>query len=207
MLQGMKGLLIGLYVPAHFALTTGHLRSAISRRAYDHNGQPVPWYTYPAIQYLATLDYTGCRVLEFGGGQSTLWWAERAAHVTTVELDPGWRDHLTGLLDGKATVCVEPPDETFDVAVIDGGNRQEAAAAAVERVANDGLIVVDNSEGYWGPPPTYPIIDLMNGRGFLRVDFHGYAPCMRRPSCTSLFFRRECRMLGGLPPPPRRYRV
>ena len=38
----------------------------------DREGRPIPWYTYPAIEYLASLDLSGMKVLEYGSGNSSL---------------------------------------------------------------------------------------------------------------------------------------
>jgi hypothetical protein len=196
-------LLIGLYVPAHFAIASGHFRSSLARKALNKHGRPIPWYTYPAVDYIARLDVAGCRVLEFGGGQSTLWWAERAKKVVTVELDAGWRSHLIRLVDGRVEVVTVAPEGPFDIVIIDGGERLTAARRTLEVIAEEGLVIQDNSDGYWGERGTYPILDLFEARGFSRVDFRGYAAGTRRIGCTSLFFGPSCGLLRGLPPPGR----
>ena len=57
-------------------------------RAVDKKGDPIPWYTYPAIDFLLLRDYRDKNILEFGSGQSTLWWAARAKFVLSLEEDP-----------------------------------------------------------------------------------------------------------------------
>ena len=44
----------------------------------DRDGNPLPWYTYPAIEYLRQFDYKDKKVFEFGCGFSSLFWALRA---------------------------------------------------------------------------------------------------------------------------------
>lgn len=199
-----KGFLIAAYVPLHFALASGHLRSAIAGKAVTAKGDPLPWYTYPAINFVASMNFADARVLEFGGGQSTGWWADRAAEVVTVELDPAWRAHLERTVGHLPNVTIGENAEggRYDVVIVDGGERYSAAVEAAEVVTDDGLVIFDNSEGYWGKPGTFPIIDLMNEQGFSRVDFHGYQPGVRRHACTSLFFKNGCRFLTALGPPP-----
>jgi hypothetical protein len=85
----------------------------------------------------------------------------------------------------------------FDIIVIDGLDRLECAARAVPILAEGGAIILDNSEGYWGPEGTYPILDLFRAAKFCRVDFYGYAPGVILPHCTSLFFRDSCFLLVG----------
>jgi hypothetical protein len=58
----------------------------------DDDGSIMPWYTKGALDWIKenistnkeTLDYY--QVLEFGGGNSTLWWRKRA-DVVTIEYD------------------------------------------------------------------------------------------------------------------------
>ncbi len=76
-----------------FLRTTGWLRSVQDHAAVDNQG-PVPWFTYPAIGQLARMVRPGWRVLEFGSGHSTLWWAARVAEVVSVEHDPAWAARL-----------------------------------------------------------------------------------------------------------------
>jgi hypothetical protein len=88
----------------------------------------------------------------------------------------------------------------FDVVVIDGQKRLTCARVALQILAADGLVLLDNSEGYWAPSDAYPIIDLFESAGFSRVDFHGYTPTTWRKQCTSLFFASPARLRGLSPP-------
>ncbi|MDX1966448.1 MAG: class I SAM-dependent methyltransferase [Planctomycetaceae bacterium] len=49
-----------------------------------------PWVTYPALSWLDQNVTPDMRVFEFGSGGSTLYFAERAAEVFSVEHDPEW---------------------------------------------------------------------------------------------------------------------
>lgn len=177
------------------------------------SGQPLPWYSYPAIAFLDQTDVAGRRVLECGGGQSTRWWLGRGAQVTTLEDHPGWAQELHRSIGDRArietvrdTLDDLPADiaaQSFDVVVVDGLDRLRAAELALRCVKADGAILIDNSEGNWGPSGTYPIIDLLQTAGFRRVDFHGYGPGTRLPHCTSLFFRGDSFLLRPTAPPRR----
>src|SRR3954463_2256551 len=68
----------------------GHVKSARRGKCVDVIGNPIPWYTYPAIEYLKQLDFSTKNVFEFGAGQSTLFWAGRARRVVSVEDDAAW---------------------------------------------------------------------------------------------------------------------
>src|SRR5688572_10403591 len=51
------------------------------------SGQPIPWYTYPAIEFIRQLDFSQSTVFEYGSGNSTMFWAASAARVISVEED------------------------------------------------------------------------------------------------------------------------
>lgn len=113
------------------------------------------------------------------------------------------------LVENPAEYAKAPLGGEFDVVIIDGEDRVGCAETAIGLVATDGLVVLDNSEYFWGlwsPGPSYPIIDTYNEAGFGRIDFHGYTPGVFRQQCTSLFFATPTRF-RGLPPPPRKYPV
>jgi hypothetical protein len=197
-----------------FSFESGHARSALRGRAVDREGAPLPWYTYPAVDLLRAKDLRDYRVLEFGAGQSTIWWAGQARSVVALEDDPTWCAQLTPLLPANVSlrqVGGSPAamsdalsnEGPFDIVVVDGLDRLHAARLATELVAEEGAILLDNSEGYWGPPPSRPIIDLFRRADFLRIDLYGYAPGVVLPHCTSLFFRGKCRLLRGLEDPVR----
>jgi len=214
--ERFKGLAIGLLTPIRFASTTGHFKSSIARRAVDVHGDPLPWFSYPAIFFLQQLDLGNDDVLEFGGGQSTLWWADYAKSVFTVEHDPEWFSYLRkevqrsnvtlNLAEDLDAHARLPLGRQFSVVLIDGGDRLKCAGTALDVVhGDDPLVILDNSEGHWTADgsASYPILDLFDAAGWLRVDISGYAPGTIRPTCTSFFFRPGTKRLTGLRPPPR----
>lgn len=211
----MRKIGTAILTPVYFSLATGHFRGSIASKAVDARGKPLPWYTYPAIDFLSGVDFSGQSVLEFGAGQSTRWWAERAARVFSVEEDARWFEAVLKAVKSKANVEVHlaqeslgfaatPIGRTFDVIVIDGGDRFLCAQASLKMLQPGGVIVLDNSEGFWGAEGTYPIIDLFEREGFMRVDFYGFAPAVPKRHCTSLFFRDDARIFRNLRPPMRR---
>ena len=73
--ETIRSLATAILTPVHFSVRTGHFRSSLRCRAADSEGNSIPWYTYPMIDFLKHKEYTGRAVLEFGAGQSTHWWA------------------------------------------------------------------------------------------------------------------------------------
>jgi hypothetical protein len=66
-----------------------------SWNSVDKFGNPIPWYTYPATEYLSHLDFSRLTVFEYGSGNSTLWWAKRAKSVFSVEDDKDWFEKIS----------------------------------------------------------------------------------------------------------------
>lgn len=209
----MRALGTAIIGPARWAQRTGYARSALLGRAVDARGRPIPWYCLAAIDFLQALDFSDDSVLEFGSGQSTLWWASKASTVVAIEESPAWYSYVQGHIVStpNATVLLESDlqrharlpltlDRSFDVVAIDGGDRAECAASALKVIRPTGIIIVDNSEGFWGTEGTYPILQLFDRHGWMRLDFPGYAPGVLTTSVTSVFFRDGARFLH-LPPP------
>src|SRR5678816_2352357 len=76
--------------------------SARQRRSVAADGSPIPLMSYSFVEYVMGLDLSGCAVLEFGGGNSTLFWADRTKSVLTLEHDPGWHETVKGQMPANA---------------------------------------------------------------------------------------------------------
>lgn len=133
------------------AFLTGILRVAAGVRPAR------PWISYDAQSALARFLSPVSQVVEFGSGMSTLWYARRAGHVTSIEDDNGWFEAIRDQLAKQTNVdyrfvgsrteyikCV--PDEKFDLIMIDGNWRDDCAYFAVEHLAPGGIIYLDNSD-------------------------------------------------------------
>lgn len=186
----------------------GHRMSINQNRCIDRHGNPIPWYTYPAIEYLQSLDFTTARVLEYGSGASSLWWAALADSVLAVEHDAGWynqvQQHQVPNLTIKLAQSVDDyvtagagSGEPFQVVIIDGIHRHRCAQQLKQIIANECLIVLDNSD--WHPQTAKLLREDLD---LLQVDFHGFGPINPYTSTTSIFFTRNFKVTpsqGRLP--------
>src|SRR6185312_7790805 len=59
----------------------GQLNTMMLNLPVDASKRPLPWYTYPAIEYLRQFDFTDKYIFEFGCGNSSLFWLEMGATV------------------------------------------------------------------------------------------------------------------------------
>jgi hypothetical protein len=182
----------------HFLVSYGWWRTVRERRSVDADGNPLPWFTYPAIDYLSPLDFSGADVFEYGAGASTLFWAARARRVVSLETDRDWYARLLPQLPANSElkfISAQLPDYAleirahgrFDVIVIDGPGqtRLECAAAAADQLKPGGMIILDNSD-------LVPLSTaLLRGKGLLQVDMTGFTPIAANAQCTSFFFSRD----------------
>lgn len=158
----------------------------------DALGRPLPWYTYPAIEYLERLALEGARIFEFGCGNSTRYWCRRGARVTAVEHSREWFDELEASVE-FAELLYRPDRDSyvsalresgasFDVIVVDGVWREHCVDEAIARAAPHTIIILDNSDWY------HEAGARLRTAGFLDVSFSGFGPCNNYTWTTSLFF-------------------
>jgi hypothetical protein len=176
-----------------------HLASVRSGRCVDAENKPVPWYTYPAIEYLRQLDFSERTVFEYGSGNSTLFWGAVAKRVVSIEDDEAWFGSLrdqrppnvelvleTDLHEYAAAILRYP--EPFDVIVVDGAarghTRLRCSRHALERLRRGGMIILDNSD--WLPESAR----VLREAGLIQVDMTGFAPISGHTQTTSFFLDR-----------------
>ena len=73
----------------NYLTTSGWMESADSKLS-TRDGRPLPWFTYAAIDFLERTLTPDLAMFEYGGGQSTRYWADRLAHVHSVDHDPAF---------------------------------------------------------------------------------------------------------------------
>jgi hypothetical protein len=202
----LRALGTGVITPISFSLRTGHWKSSIQQSSVLADGTPIPWYTYPAIHFLKQRSFENKNILEFGGGQSTLWWSTRARSVLTIEENLDWFVRLNQQIGKNVSLHHVPVDhETrsvlpikklidanpipkFDIIVVDGHLRQELTALAFDYLAPKGAIILDNAEGYG-------FYEETRTRDCRRIDFFGFAPGVSLGHCTSIVFVEDCFLL------------
>jgi hypothetical protein len=184
----------------------GWQNSARLNAAVDANRRPLPWYTYPAIFWLAPKIRPQDDVFEFGAGQSTLWFAERVRRVVAVDHDEAWVRRLTAALPSTGLVVLRDEREYvtaisefvasgdgFDVIAIDGIRRSECAREVPKHLKPSGLVLFDNSDR----PENYDGLEFLRSAGFRRIDFIGPIPGYGNIACTSALFQDGNRWLAG----------
>ena len=170
-----------------------------------------PSLTLASIRLLERLLQPSHVGVEWGAGNSTGWFAERTAHLTSFETGP---DYYTVVRDNLATrgltnvdlqfVSFEPvaseqanhehewmqrayalADQSLDYALIDSAPRACLCRTVVSKLKPGGLLILDNANWYFPPPADlrpFPVGSIAVPAGF---------PESRDPGnvCTPAFLR------------------
>lgn len=202
----------GLLVAAILLIKQGYFRSVIRGAPVAADGEPLPWFTYPAIEYLMQFNFSDKRVFEYGAGNSSLFWAARAREVVAVESDRQWFNRISSICPSNLHLGfhVDKDDYVsfltrqegkFDVIVIDGQWRNACAAICDTYLNGNGMVIIDNSDRH------YKGCDLLREKGYFQIDFNGFSPINRYASTTSLLLKspldqhtgyRQSSPVGGL---------
>jgi hypothetical protein len=68
---------------------------------------PVPWFSYGAIDYVNQTISPDCSVLELGGGGSNRYWVGRGNSVTCIEFDEAWSQKISHFLEDASNLKQE----------------------------------------------------------------------------------------------------
>jgi len=180
---------------AHMSILNNELglsSSITAGRPVAADGSPIPWYTYPAIEYLNQLNAVDLKIFEYGCGNSSLYWARKGAHVWSVEHSSEWHEQFSAqslspnnilLRQGKHSYAqaIHEQDEVFDIIIIDGVWRNDCCREALKRIRHDGIIILDNSDWYADVAAT------LRENNLFQIDFNGFGPINNYCWTTSIF--------------------
>jgi len=162
----------------------------------DGDSEPIPWYSYPFIDFLEPRLDKQFRVFEYGSGNSTRWFASRVSAVVAVEHSGEWVEQITGQVPGNATVVhqsrgeeyVREPlsREPFEIISIDGIDRTACTEPALEALAPKGVVIIDDFER-WDDEE----LALFHDQDFRSVAFRGPKAHRLTGSTTAVMYRDE----------------
>ena len=191
----------------NFLLTSGWVQSVFQGKPINADNEPIPWLTYPAIDFLESILNSSWSIFEWGSGNSTLWWSKKVKEVQAIESDLNWFQEVQPKLPSNAQISHYTSedeysksihkfeDNYFDVIVIDGDFRNKCAQECITKLKQDGIIVFDNTDG---AEFNEGVLSLQNN-GFYRMDFWGMIPSYLYKNCTSIFSKNlnvlKCNLL------------
>jgi hypothetical protein len=184
------------------ALEYGQFKTIKFWKSIDKYGNSIPWFTYPAIEYLNHIDLSECSIFEYGSGYSTLYWMNKAKWVVSVEHNEEWYNEINHKVTNKVIYIFEKVPERymnsierfnkkFDIYVIDGRWRGKCAKKVVEHINHYGgsMVIFDNSDWY---PNT--INFLRNELKWIEIDFAGFGLINNYTWVTTIFINPEYRL-------------
>jgi hypothetical protein len=167
-------------------------RSHELKRPVDALNEPIPWYTYSAIEYLSQIDFSKASIFEFGTGNSSLWWSERAKLVHSVESDPDWHREVSARIKPNQSLALHTDRSTYasaflqsaiqyDMFIIDGVHRRLCVETVLKHRPPHSVVILDNSD--WFPASC----DRLARAGLQQIDFIGAGPVNCYAWATSIF--------------------
>ena len=137
------------------AFATALLRLGIGYRP------PSPWISYTAIRFFKKFLSPQSRVLEFGSGMSTIWFATHAGEVYSVEAYRPWYEKVDRMIQKRqfknihyTFACTEDAyagfvaddRKGFDLILVDGDWRSSCVSRASHMLRPGGILYLDNSD-------------------------------------------------------------
>lgn len=183
---------------AEYLAETGWLESVRRREPVDHDGRPLPWMSLPFIDFITPRLHDGLSVFEYGSGNSTLYFEQRAGSVIAVEHDAAWHARIAPralkktrvihcrLDDGESyETAVTRQGMSFDIVIVDGRKRSECLRHAAAGVSERGVSVLDDAER----PEYAAAVETLSAAGWKTLPFWGIAPGMHNRKCTLVLYR------------------
>ena len=168
----------------------------------DVCGNKIPWYTYPAIEFLNTFDFSEKYVFEFGSGNSSIYWANKAKELVSIEHDQKWFEKVKSALKKNQILLYKKDNEEyenailafekkFDIIIIDGIRRPECSKVIAKCLNNQQnrcgcMVILDNSDWYQETSKY-----LREKLDLIEIDFHGFGPINNYTWTTSIFITRN----------------
>lgn len=185
----------------YYLKDTGWLKSTKLNQSVSVENKPLPWLSFSFQKFLEGRVNSNLSILEYGSGNSTLWFSERVKNIISVEHDKSWYEFISNKLNSKPNIEYHFKDlenkeyeefsntlqNSFDIILIDGRKRVACAHNSLRLLKSNGVIIWDNSER---PQYQQGIEDLLKA-GFKKLDFWGLSASSYMNSCTSVLYKTD----------------
>lgn len=195
----IRGVWKSIQVVRHFFSDTGFFRTAQNWVSLDGKSQEIPWMTYPTVAFLKSLEMQEMTVFEWGSGHSTVFFAQRAKHVFSVENSQPWYNKVTSMLKKhslenstiffethpeKYVKAIENPKKMFDLIIVDAAHRRACLEIAPTFLKKNGMILLDNAEKY------SDIESILSRNEYHHILFEGFGPIHAEQWQTKIFIKK-----------------
>ena len=176
----------------------GWFRSFSARSAINSLGEPIPWINYPMVQFLTERLPNNISCLEYGSGNSTLFWATKVKMIVSVEHDTLWADYISKKFSNFSNIQLLQTENNeyyetaplklntkFQLIIVDGIRRLECISVAQQLLREEGCILVDDTHF----SKHKEIFTSMKKYGFKELRISGPKPIQNDYSEATLFYR------------------
>lgn len=196
---------------------TGWLKTCFNHKSENSLNEPIPWLTYSLIDFIEERVNKEMNILEFGAGNSTIWFSKRAKNVTSIEHDVNWikqislkmPDNVTlehadiGELNSMSyseltynypisndeyTSKILDTEIKYDIILVDGIFRNKCVEKSLLCLKENGVFIVDNLNYQQQVQPT---VDFLEKHNFKLIKFWGLSPIIAIKSCSGIFYRAD----------------
>ncbi len=182
-----------------YLLDMGWFDSFKSGKPVDKYNNSIPWFTYPANEFLSERLNKKMNVFEFGSGNSTLFFAARVNQITSVEHNKEWYEKVLKYIIANSHAIFAKADnpneylraltegtQKYDIIIVDGIYRNECLIESINYLTDGGIIILDDSERSEYSRGVNRILENQ----FKRIDFWGISPGYLYRKSTSIFYKK-----------------
>jgi hypothetical protein len=182
-----------------YLLERGWLNTLTQKKAVDKDLNPIPWLSYPAIDFIEQYIPANASIFEYGSGYSTLYFSKKFAHITSVDNDLQWHNKILSLTTGSTNckIIFSADEQTYvdsiegeatmkyDFILIDGRWRNKCVYKAVNYIKSKGVIMLDDVEReYYSTAVTF-----LKNQQFIPIPLIGMSPMSFESHHTMAFIR------------------
>jgi hypothetical protein len=175
----------------------GWIESFKMKMPVDKDLNPIPWMTYPFIDFISDRLSPDMEIFEYGSGNSALWFAAKVKWVDSIEHDEKWYKimnqkmpnnvnlyHIKLDYGGEYSMVPLTLNKKYHIIIIDGRDRVNCIKNSIKCLKPEGIIVLDDSER----TQYLEGIRFLSNEGFRKIDFWGISPGLFYKKCTTIFY-------------------
>jgi hypothetical protein len=175
----------------------GWIESFKMKMPVDKDLKPIPWMTYPFIDFISDRLSPDMEIFEYGSGNSTLYFASKVKWVYSIEHDEKWYKIMKQIIPnnvnlyhikldygGEYSMFPLTLNKKYHIIIIDGRDRVNCIKNSIKCLKPEGVIVLDDSER----TQYLEGIRFLLNEGFKKIDFWGISPGLFYKKCTTVFY-------------------
>jgi predicted O-methyltransferase YrrM len=149
--------------------TPRYIFNRINLFYFEKENPSVPWLTAKSIWIIDSLLKPNDKMIEFGSGRSTSWFAQRVKELISVETDRLWYEKvkvdvekfkntnlkfLNNDIEFRNLIATID-NSSIDISLIDGAYRELCANLLIYKMKLGGVMIIDNANWFFYNPNTF----------------------------------------------------